>query len=142
MGYRLVKTEQLFAIWTHLKAGASNREIARDLGFDRKTVNAYAEKILGLCILPTATYSEALAFLSRLTSNGDGIKAGRISSENERLVRYLCSNKYYGYVVPCRVSAVNLAIDLPNRLLEIAEQEGLGAAPCRRGLRAGNCWKV
>ena len=70
MGYRVVTVEQLGVIWTHLKAGASNRAIARDLGFDRKTINVYAEKILALEMPPSANYGEALAWLSRLAVGG------------------------------------------------------------------------
>lgn len=66
MGYRLVTTEQLGTFWVHLKNGESNRAIARDLGFDRKTVADYAAKILELGMPPTATYQEALALLSSL----------------------------------------------------------------------------
>ena len=54
MWYRLVATEQLGAIWVNLKLGASNRAIARDPGFDRKTVNAYVQGILKLGIPATA----------------------------------------------------------------------------------------
>ena len=66
MGYRLVTTEQLGAVWVQLKIGASNRAIARDLGFDRKTVNVYSEKILALGIAPSASYGEALGRLATL----------------------------------------------------------------------------
>jgi hypothetical protein len=66
MGYRLVTTEQLGAIWVQIKVGASNRAIARDLGFDRKTVNAYVEKILALGMDPSARYSDALSRLAAL----------------------------------------------------------------------------
>jgi len=66
MGYRLVTTEQLGAIWAQLKIGASNRSIARDLGFDRKTVNTYAARILELGIPAQASYGEALGRLSTL----------------------------------------------------------------------------
>ena len=66
MGYRLVTTEQLGAIWAQLKIGESHRAIARYLGIDRKTVNHYAERILELKIPPEARYSEALGHLVAL----------------------------------------------------------------------------
>jgi hypothetical protein len=55
MGYRLVTTQQLGAIWAQLKLGESGRAISRYLGIDRKRVNHCAERILDLNIPPEAT---------------------------------------------------------------------------------------
>jgi len=59
-------TEQLGVIWTHLKAGQSNRAIAQDLGFDRKTINFYAARIRALAFDPETPYEEVLKKLSEL----------------------------------------------------------------------------
>jgi hypothetical protein len=54
--------------------------------------------------------------------------AGMLASERSRLVRYLTSTDFYGYTVASRISGVTLAIELPNRLLDIAEDEGLSCS--------------
>jgi transposase len=60
MGYRRVTTEQLGVIWTQMKSGASNRAIARDLGFDRKTIKTYVEAIRNLGFPQETSHEEAL----------------------------------------------------------------------------------
>jgi transposase len=67
MGYRTVTAEQLGLIWSQLVIGESNRAVARNLGLDRKTVNAYADKIKKLKILPGTNYGDALARLAELS---------------------------------------------------------------------------
>jgi len=67
MGYRTVTTEQLGLIWSQLVLGESNRSIARNMGLDRKTVNAYAGKIKELEIPPGTRYADALARLAALS---------------------------------------------------------------------------
>lgn len=44
------------------------------------------------------------------------------------MVLYLTSNTFYGYLVPSRMSGVRLALEVPNRLLDVAEEEGLAHA--------------
>jgi len=68
MGYRLVTTEQLGLIWSQTMLGQSKRSIARRLGLDRGTVNAYAERIKALGIEADAPYHDVLGRLSTLTS--------------------------------------------------------------------------
>jgi len=48
-----------------------------------------------------------------------------LSTDGERMLTYLTSNKFYGYVVPARFSSIDLALEVPNRLLEITTREGL-----------------
>lgn len=71
MGYRKMKTGDLFEIWTRLDKGYSRRRIARDLGLDRKTVDAYAGIIQGLDIPSGTCYAAAASLLSAgCKSNG------------------------------------------------------------------------
>jgi hypothetical protein len=63
-----------------------------------------------------------------ITSLMNRCHEGKLSAEKSRLIKYLTSHSFYGYVVPSRLSGVTLAIDLPNRLLEIAEGEGLACS--------------
>jgi len=78
MGYRLVTTQQLGAIWAQLKIGESRRAIARYLGIDRKTVNHYAERILELRIPPEANYTQALGQLVGLRVDNAKAKPSRV----------------------------------------------------------------
>ncbi|HWR49756.1 MAG TPA: ATP-binding protein [Bryobacteraceae bacterium] len=55
-------------------------------------------------------------------------RAGMLATDRSRLVGYLTSNSFYDYTVPSRMSGRTLAIDLPNRLLDIAEEEGLSCS--------------
>lgn len=66
MGYRLVTADQLGQMWTRHRRGESDRAIARDLGFDRKTVKVYIEAIEKLALAATTDYDEALARLNAL----------------------------------------------------------------------------
>lgn len=92
MGYRLVTAEQLGAFWVHLKNGASNRAIARDLGFDRKTVNAYVERIRELEIPPSTSYGDALTRLSELSqANGKAKPSMAVLTPLEAEIRALVS---------------------------------------------------
>ena len=54
--------------------------------------------------------------------------AGMLASERSRLVGYLTSAAFCEYTVPSRLSDVTVAIELPNRLLDIAEEEGLSCS--------------
>lgn len=49
----------------------------------------------------------------------------RLSADRVRMVSYVASSTFYGYVVPSRISGARLAIEVPNRLLDVAEEEGL-----------------
>jgi len=77
MGYRLVTTEQLGLIWSQLTLGESNRAIARYLGLDRGTVNAYADEIKKLSIPLETSFGDALARLSALASGNIKEKPAR-----------------------------------------------------------------
>lgn len=77
MGYRTVTTEQLGLIWSQLAIGESNRAIARNLGLDRKTVNAYADKIKGCRIPPGTGYQDALILLGALNAENAKEKPAR-----------------------------------------------------------------
>lgn len=68
MGYRTVTANQLGLIWSQLSHNESNRAIARNLGLDRGTVNAYAAAIQKLAIPPGTSYGDALAHLASLVS--------------------------------------------------------------------------
>ena len=52
----------------------------------------------------------------------------KLSTEKTRLFTYLTSNSFYGYTVPSRRAGFTLAIDLPNRLLDLAEGEEFACA--------------
>ncbi|MDP2996378.1 MAG: ATP-binding protein [Bryobacterales bacterium] len=55
-------------------------------------------------------------------------RAGMLASDRSRVVRYLTSDEFCDYIVPSRMSGATLAIELPNRLLDIAEEEGLSCS--------------
>jgi len=63
-----------------------------------------------------------------LTALGDRLRQRGLSAEGMRAVRYLASHSFYGYVVPSRMSGRSLALEVPNWLLDVAEEEGLGHA--------------
>ena len=48
-----------------------------------------------------------------------------LSADSAREIHYLTSNRYYGHLVPSRKSGDTLALEVPNRLLDVAEKEGL-----------------
>lgn len=60
MGYRRVKTELIWAIYSRLRSGESNREIGLALGLDKKTVNQYAIKIAELGLPAGLAYDQLL----------------------------------------------------------------------------------
>lgn len=60
MGYRRVKTELLWAIYSRLRMGESNRKIGLALGLDKKTVNQYAVKITELALPSGLAYDQLL----------------------------------------------------------------------------------
>ncbi len=63
-----------------------------------------------------------------LNALADRQRQQRLSADNSRVVHYLTSNTFYGFLVPSRMSGDTLALEVPNRLLDIAEKEGLGYA--------------
>lgn len=66
--------------------------------------------------------------LAVLTKLMDWRKLHRLSADGERVVSHLTSNKFYGYVVPARYAGINLALEVPNRLIDVAKKEGLPSA--------------
>ena len=66
--------------------------------------------------------------ISALTGLKNRQRAQMLSPDRSRAVSYLTSNTFYGYVVPSRMADVTLAIEVPNRLLDIAEEEGLACS--------------
>lgn len=52
-----------------------------------------------------------------------GLREATLQPERARLFSYLTSNSFYGYTVPSRLSGTTLAIELPNRLLDLAQQD-------------------
>jgi len=60
-----------------LAIGESNRAIARNLGLDRKTVNAYADQIKGCRIPPGTDYQDALALLGAVAAENAKQKPAR-----------------------------------------------------------------
>jgi len=52
----------------------------------------------------------------------------QLSREASNSLAYLTSTSFYGYLVPSRYAEQRLAIEVPNRLLEIAQKEGLACA--------------
>lgn len=55
-------------------------------------------------------------------------RAGMLAPGRSRIVGYLTSARFYDYTVPSRMSGATLAIELPNRLLDIAEEEGMSCS--------------
>ncbi len=74
-----------------------------------------------------SNHSKISAILPVLTELMEWRRLLRLSPDGEREVSYLTSNRFYGYVVPARFSKSDLALDVPNRLLDVSEKEGL---PC------------
>lgn len=72
--------------------------------------------------------SRILAVLTKLM---EWRRLHRLSTDGERVVSHLTSNTFYGYVVPARFARVDLALEVPNRLLDVAKKEGL---PCAERL--------
>ena len=52
-------------------------------------------------------------------------ESGSLSTNSLRTISSVTDNSFYGYKVPSRKAGTMLAIDLPNRLLDIAEEEGM-----------------
>jgi transposase len=67
MGYRRVTADLLWNIYSHWRAGESNRAIAKRLGLDKKTANRYVERIAELGIPNGTSYPEVLERLSTIT---------------------------------------------------------------------------
>jgi hypothetical protein len=53
---------------------------------------------------------------------------GSLTTNSLRAISSVTSNNFYGYKIPSRKAGATLAIDLPNRLLDIAEAEGLSCS--------------
>lgn len=66
--------------------------------------------------------------VSALTLLAQRRRENKISADRSKVISYLVSNDYYGYLVPSRKSGKTLAIELPNRLMTVAEEEGMGHA--------------
>lgn len=49
----------------------------------------------------------------------------RISDDALRSVAHITSNTFYGFIVPSRYAGKTIAMEVPNRLLQIAQEEGL-----------------
>lgn len=56
------------------------------------------------------------------------LENGSLSTKSLRAISSVTSNSFYGYTVGSRKANVTLAIELPNRLLDIAEEEGLSCS--------------
>lgn len=54
-----------------------------------------------------------------------------LSADAMREVSHIVSHNFYGYKVPARFTAANLGLDVPNRLLDVLQKEGL---PCSERL--------
>ena len=66
MGYRMMTIDKLGAIWLRLKAGESNRAIAKALNLDKKTVNELSSGIRGLELSGDLKLLDALPLLEPL----------------------------------------------------------------------------
>ncbi len=66
MGYRSMTVETLVAIRRRALEGQSRRDIAKGLGLDKKTVNAYAAKIAALGDLEALSFAGILEALKSL----------------------------------------------------------------------------
>jgi hypothetical protein len=73
-------------------------------------------------------HSKIVKIISALSRLAERVRQQLLSADRSSIVSYLGSHSFYDYVVPSRLSGVTLAIELPNRLLDIAEEEGLGHA--------------
>ncbi len=73
-------------------------------------------------------HPKVLAIVSALTGLARRLREAALPAERARLFSYLTSNSFYGYTVPSRLSGKTLAIDLPNRLLDLAQQEKFACA--------------
>ena len=69
--------------------------------------------------------AKTIALLIELSNR---LRQRRLSAETLRKIRYLTSTSFYGFTVPSRMSGARLALEVPNRLLDIADEEGLGRA--------------
>lgn len=66
MGYRMMTIDNLGAIWLRLKAGESNRAIAKALNLDKKTVNDLGSRIRDLELPSDLKLLDALPLLEPL----------------------------------------------------------------------------
>ena len=64
-----------------------------------------------------ADHAKIAGILSVLTELMDYRSLHRLSADGERMVSHLTSSTFYGYVVPARFARVDLALEVPNRLL-------------------------
>ena len=77
MGYRVVTTDELWLIWQQLTLGETRRAIAKRLGFDRGTVNAYADEIAKLCISAGTGHDDVRARLATIVAGAAREKTAR-----------------------------------------------------------------
>jgi len=71
-------------------------------------------------------HPKIIQITSALCRLSDRVRLQQLAKDKLSLFNFLTSNTFYGYVVPARYSGITLAIDLPNRLLEIARIVGVG----------------
>ena len=62
------------------------------------------------------------------TKEAESVRQKRLSAQEMRRVSYLGDTAFQGYVVGSRYSGLNLALEVPNRLLAIARNNGLADA--------------
>lgn len=112
MGYRQVTAEQLGVVWTHLKAGASNRSIALNLGFDRKTINSYVAGIRRLNLPLDTDYGAALPLLATLLVENGKAKPSLAALEpfGVEIQRLMCGDRSIG-VAPMKAKTAWLVIN-------------------------------
>jgi len=73
-------------------------------------------------------HPKIVRIIAVLTELQERRRQERLSADKLRKVSYLTSNSYYGYLVPSRKSGITLALEVPNRLLALAKEEGLAPA--------------
>lgn len=76
-------------------------------------------------------HPKIIAILPVLTKLTEWTRLHRLSTDGEREVSHIASHDFYGYVVPARFTSVNLGLEVPNRLLDVSQKEGL---PCSERL--------
>jgi hypothetical protein len=73
-------------------------------------------------------HPKIIRLVTTLTLLAERVRQKRLSSDRLKVVSYLISNAFQGYIVSSRRSAATLALEVPNRLLAVAKEEGLAEA--------------